>query len=268
MLTSALTTVLAQRPLGLIFDIDGTLSPIAPTPEGARLYPGVAQLLQRARQYARIAIVTGRAINSGAAMVNVEGVTYFGTHGLEYCDGLPTADNVRIAPEALEYVEPGRFLLDLAEEKLASLPGIIIERKCVGGSVHYRLCSDPEQMRASILALLDEPAQRVRMQLREGKFVIEVRPPVAIDKGWALRWFQQSQGLQGIIFAGDDRTDLDAVREIMRYQRAGMAARAIVVEHRDTLPELRESADVVVQEVEGMARLLQEMVEILEQREH
>src|SRR5436305_3211905 len=266
MLTSALSTVLAQRPLGLIFDIDGTLSPIAPTPKEARLYPGVVELLQQARQYARIAVVTGRAINSGAAMVDVEGITYFGTHGLEYCDGLPTADNVRIAPEALEYVAPGNYLLDLAEEKLASLPGIIIERKCVGGSIHYRLCSDAEQTRATILALLEEPAQRVHMQLKEGKYVIEIRPPVAIDKGWALHWFQQRHALQGIIFAGDDRTDLDAVREIIRCQRAGMHAYAIVVEHRDTLPEQRESADVVVKEVEGMAKLLQQMVEFLVQK--
>lgn len=57
-----LQTILAQRPLGLVFDIDGTLSPIAPTPEEARLYPGVASLLERAREHVHIAIVTGRAI--------------------------------------------------------------------------------------------------------------------------------------------------------------------------------------------------------------
>jgi len=264
MLTSALSTVLAQRPLGLIFDIDGTLSPIAPTPKEARLYPGIAELLQQARQYANIAIVTGRAINSGAAMVNVEGITYFGTHGLEYSDGLPTSDNVHIAAEALEYVAPGNDLLDLAEEKLASLSGIIIERKCVGGTIHYRLCSDAEQTRTTILTLLEEPAQRVHMQLKEGKYVIEIRPPVAIDKGWALRWFQQRYALAGVIFAGDDRTDLDAIREIIHCQRAGIHAHAIVVEHHDTLPELRESADMIVKEVEGMVKLLQQILELLQ----
>jgi trehalose-6-phosphatase len=59
-----LQTILAQRPLGLVFDIDVTLSPIAPTPEEARLYPGVVSLLERAREHAHIAIVTGRAIDN------------------------------------------------------------------------------------------------------------------------------------------------------------------------------------------------------------
>ena len=84
-----LQTVLAQRPLGLAFDIDGTLSPIAPTSDEAQLYPGVASLLERAREHAHIAIMTGRSIDNGAAMVNVEGLTYIGTHGLEWSDGLP-----------------------------------------------------------------------------------------------------------------------------------------------------------------------------------
>src|SRR6266567_9276878 len=85
-----LQTVLSQRPLGLVFDIDGTLSPITPTPDEARLFPGVVPLLEQARQLAHVAIMTGRAIDNGAAMVNVEGLTYIGSHGLEWCNGLPT----------------------------------------------------------------------------------------------------------------------------------------------------------------------------------
>jgi len=57
-----LQTVLSQKPLGLVFDIDGTLSPIAPTPEEAQLYPGIVPLLERAREHAHVAIMTGRAI--------------------------------------------------------------------------------------------------------------------------------------------------------------------------------------------------------------
>lgn len=32
-----LLTVLSKRPLGLVFDLDGTLSPMTPTPDTARL---------------------------------------------------------------------------------------------------------------------------------------------------------------------------------------------------------------------------------------
>src|SRR5581483_7869291 len=102
-----LQTVVAQRPLGLVFDIDGTLSPIAPTSASARLYPGVVSLLEQAREHAHVAIMTGRAIIDGAAMVKVEGLTYIGTHGLEWSNGLPSTHPVEVVPEALASIEPG-----------------------------------------------------------------------------------------------------------------------------------------------------------------
>ena len=64
--------------------------------------------------------------------------------------------------------------------------------------------------------------------------------------------------------AGDDRTDLDAVQEIERMRKGGITALAIVVQHPDTLPELLQQADIVVQKVPGMVDLLREMVEMLE----
>jgi len=253
-------TVLSQRPLGLVFDIDGTLSPIAPTPDEARLYPGVASLLQQASEHAHVAIMTGRAIDNGAAMVNINGLTYIGSHGLEWCNGLPALHPVRVAPEALAYIHPGNVLLDLAEKELAALPGIIVERKRIGGTIHYRLCPDPEQARQMILSLLQEPAQRLGMRLDQEKRAVEIRTPLAVNKGQALLWFMLIYGLHGIIFAGDDRTDLDAVMEISRLRQQGIAALAIVVQHSDTPPALLEQADLVVQGVDGMAELLRQIV--------
>ena len=254
-------TVLSQKPLGLVLDIDGTLSPIAPTPEEARLYPGVVSLLERAREHAHVAIMTGRAIENGAAMVNVDGLTYIGTHGLEWCDGLPTLHPVEILPEALAYVEPGKYLLDLVEQHLPALPGVIVQRKRFGGSIHYRLSPDPEYTRQKIWSILEEPARQVNMILSDGKRIVEVRVPLKVDKGQALRSFVQRFGLHGVVFAGDDRTDLDAVLEIARLRQEGIAALAIVVQHPDTLPEMLANADIVVQGVEGMANLLHEMVD-------
>ena len=257
-------SVLHKQPLGLIFDIDGTLSPIAPTPDEARLYPGVKDLLERARKHAHVAIMTGRALTDGASMVNVDGLTYIGIHGLEWCDGLPSAHPVRLLPEALPYAEAGTYLLDLAEQQLATLPGLIVQRKSVGGSLHYRLSPDPEHTRQHILAVLGEPARQVHMRLGEGKRVIEILSPLAINKGQALRRFIQHFALRSVIFAGDDRTDLDAVLEISRLREEGLSALSIVVQHVDTLPALLTHADIIVQEVAGMAQLLQEMVEIVE----
>ncbi len=260
-------TVLSQRPLGLAFDIDGTLSPIAPTPDEAQLYPGVASLLEQAREHAHVAIMTGRALDDGAAMVNVDDITYIGSHGLEWSDGLPASHPVRVAPEAFAYLEPGKALLDLAERDLATLPGIIVERKCIGGTIHYRLCPDPEQARRAILSLLEEPARRANMRLDEEKRAIGVRTPLDINKGQALLWFMLRFGLRGMLFAGDDHTDLDAVLEIERLRQHGIAALAIAVQHNDTPRELLAHADITVHGVAGMVELLRKIVASLQASE-
>ncbi len=262
-----LKRVLARRPLGLVFDIDGTISPIARLSDEAQLYPGVADLLGRARQHegVHVGIITGRGLENGAAIVNVEGLTYIGIHGLEWSDGLPDTHEVQVVPEALAYREAGTALLDLVERHRDELPGIYIQRKRVGGTVHYRLASDPEKVRARLLALLQEPARRHNIRLTEGKLALEIRVPLEIDqgKGMALRRFVQRFGLQGVIFAGDDLTDLDAVIEIPRLRDTGVDALSIVVQHADTPPALLAHADLLVPGVQGMAALLEQIVEDL-----
>ena len=257
-------TVLAQRPFGMALDIDGTLSPIAPTPDEARIYPGVLSLLERAKKHTHIAILTGRSIDDGAGMLNIDGLTYIGTHGLEWSEGLPWLHPVEIIPEALNYYEPGKYLLDLVEQHLSELPGVIVQRKRIGGSIHYRLAPDPTETRQKLLSLLKQPARQVNMSLSEGKLIIEIRVPLPIHKGLALRQFVRRYSLNAIVFAGDDRTDLDAVTEITRMRKEGIAALSIVVQHHDILPELLAQADIVVQEVPGMVELLREMVTMLE----
>jgi len=259
-----LPTVLAQSSRGLAFDIDGTLSPIAPTPDEARIYPGVLSLLERAKKHTHIAILTGRSIDDGAGMLNIDGLTYIGTHGLEWSEGLPWLHPVEIIPEALNYYEPGKYLLDLVEQHLSELPGVIVQRKRIGGSIHYRLAPDPIETRQKLLSLLKQPARQVNMSLSEGKLIIEIRVPLPIHKGLALRQFVRRYGLNAIVFAGDDRTDLDAVTEITSMRKEGIAALSIVVQHHDTLPELLAQADIVVQEVPGMVELLRKMVTMLE----
>ncbi len=262
-----LKSVLAQRPLGLVFDIDGTLSPIAQVSDEARLYPGMAQLLEEAQRHesVHVGIITGRGLENGAAIVDVEGLTYIGIHGLEWSDGLPARHKVQVLPEALAYRAAGKALLDLTEQHLDVLPGIYIQRKRVGGTVHYRLSPNPEQVRTRLFSLLKEPARRLNMRLTEGKLALEIRVPLEVDvgKGGALLRFVQRFGLQGVVFAGDDRTDLDAILEIPHLRQKGRAALSIVVQHADTPPELLTHSDITVQGVEGMAALLKRIVESL-----
>jgi trehalose 6-phosphate phosphatase len=265
MLSEELLHVLKQKPLGLLFDIDGTLSPIAPTPGEAYLYPGTADLLRKVSQYAHVGIVTGRAVEDGARIVNVKGLTYIGNHGLEWCNDLPDdSHQVQVIPDAIPYVDAGKHILDFAEkELLPEFPDIIIQRKSVGGSLHYRLVPNPEQARERILAMLAKPVQTVHMRLGEGKRVIEVLAPLNENKGRSLRRYVEQIGLQGVLFAGDDRTDVFAIDEIARLRQEGLAAFSVGVKHADTPADLLQNANQLVQGVEEMAHLLTKITDML-----
>jgi trehalose 6-phosphate phosphatase len=260
-----LRAVLAARPLGLVFDIDGTLSPLVPVPGDARLYAGVAELLEamRRRNGVYVGIMTGRGIEDGARMVGVDGLTYIGTHGLEWSDGLPGGHPVQLVPGAEQYVAAGKAVLDIAEHELSEVPGVIVQRKRVGGTIHYRRSPDADYARQRILSAVEAPARKAHMLIGEGKKVVEILAPLHVDKGQALRRFAQRFGLHGLVFAGDDRTDLYAMQEIERLRNEGIAAMAIAVQHADTLPAILEHADIVVQGVEGMVALLREIAKML-----
>lgn len=268
MTETALHNVLAQRPLGLVFDIDGTLSQLVPIPDDARLYPGVAELLKemRERPGVHVGIMTGRGIENGASMVGVDGLTYIGTHGLEWSDGLPSLHPVQLVEGAEEFVAAGKYVLDSAERALRDEPGVIVQRKRVGGTIHYRRSPNAENARQRILATVEEPARKMHMRIGEGKKVVEILAPLHVDKGQALRRFVQHFALRGVVFAGDDRTDVYAMQEIEHLRNDGTdrtASLAIAVQHSDTLPGLLEHADIVVQGVEGMVALLRDIVEEL-----
>jgi trehalose 6-phosphate phosphatase len=266
MLAQEIQNVLRQKPLGLVFDIDGTLSPIASTPGGAHLHPQAAELLEQAKKYAHVAIVTGRGLQDGARMVGVDNITYVGNHGLEWSNGLPETHEVTLVAEARPYEQAGKEVLDLAEQELKPIiPELIVQRKSVGGTLHYRLAPDPEQARERILSVISEPAQRANMRVGEGKRVVEILPPITVNKGTALQMLVQRFQLRGIVFAGDDRTDLNGVLALEGLRETGLAAWTIAVRHTDTPVQLLEHADSSVNEVEGMIGFFKEMIEFLEQ---
>src|SRR5262245_21136892 len=68
----------------IVLDVDGTLAPIAPTPELAFVPDEVKDELRRlVGRYLLVACVSGRAGSDAARLVGVEGIRYIGNHGLE-----------------------------------------------------------------------------------------------------------------------------------------------------------------------------------------
>ncbi len=86
----------------LLCDIDGTISPIAPTPAEAHVPAPFRELLAGlVRRLGLVAFVTGRAIEDGRRMIPLDGAAYIGTHGLET---MAADGSITVEPQAERYV--------------------------------------------------------------------------------------------------------------------------------------------------------------------
>jgi trehalose 6-phosphate phosphatase len=218
----------------LLFDVDGTLAPIAPRPELARVPAEIrAELARLAGSYLLLACISGRAGEEAAALVGVDGIRYVGNHGLEL-DERAAELSAQVA----------------AFRDSVALP---VEDKGLSLSYHYRGAEDEETARAE----LEEIAERARaaeLDPRWGRKVLEIRPPVAADKGTAVQALLASVPARLGLYAGDDTTDLDAFQGLAR---AGLDhAVRIAVESEEGPEELAAAADVAVSGPEELGRLL------------
>lgn len=201
------------RPLALLLDFDGTLAPIAPSPDLAVLPDPVRETLHRlaGRRDLLIAVISGRALDDIRHRVGVDGFVYAGNHGLEM-----TADGVVWTLPEAESSRPA--IADLCrrlQERLERVTGVLVEDKGLTASVHFRQTPLP-QVEEVRMAVLEEAARIPQLAVRAGRQVLEIWPGVTWDKGRAAAAIlERAFGAQwpsraAVVYIGDDRTDEDA----------------------------------------------------------
>ena len=254
---AACMDVLRQTPSAVVTDIDGTVSAIAPTPAEAMVDPGAkAALALLAERLAAVAVVSGRAPQDGAAMVGLPELIYVGNHGLErIARGTPWTHPVAAA--AQPSIAAALAEIESAARSVADVPWLLIENKGVTGTVHYRLAPDQIAAAALLEPLARAAADRHGLRLTLGRMIFEVRPALAVNKGTAIRELAQDLGLRGIVFFGDDVTDVDAFRALRELREAGEAATLRVgVLGPDTSPAVLAEIDMSVVGVPACAATL------------
>ena len=212
-------------PLVILLDIDGTLAPIAPRPEDARIPGDTAGVLRRLidAPHTVVALVTGRAADDARRM-SPDGTWIIGNHGLEILapDGALTA-----AAEGIAYEGAVAAALRQLAPLAAEIPGVLIEDKRWGLGVHYRLARDGHRPR--IEERVRQVGESVGLRVTEGKKIFELRPPVRVDKGTAVLEFLRrvdADGTNASVFcAGDDRTDEDAFAALRARSARSMTVR-------------------------------------------
>jgi trehalose 6-phosphate phosphatase len=122
---------------------------------------------------------------------------------------------------------------------------------------HWRGATDQEAARAAIDAIAAK-AEAAGLRTHWGRMVLEVRPPVRIDKGAGIASFLDTTDVSAAMYVGDDTTDLDAFRMLTQLRDKGRLSHAVTVGvHSEEGPEeIVTEADLVVEGTDGVLELL------------
>ena len=201
----------------------------------------------------RIAVISGRDTEALAARLPIDGLIFVGNHGLEERNGMS-----RLVAAAA----PFTAALERAAEavtrlELSRLPGVQVERKRAGLTVHFRNAADPSATQALLRQPLERIAADKRLTLHAGRMVWEFRPPLNIDKGQVLDRLATDLHPKAIIYIGDDRTDADAFAALKGM--SGTRTVAVGVRSHEVPEATFADCDLLVDGVTGVIELLREL---------
>jgi len=253
-----LRPLLDRKPFAILSDIDGTLAPIVPNPEDARISARARDaLLALIDEGVAVGFVTGRALEKARNIVDIPGAYFAGNHGLNIA-----ADGIVEAPEELRpYVGWAQQVIRDACD--LNILGVIVEDKGPVVAFHYRMAEEEDAARAAIeSAIASSPSAR-NFRVQQGRKVIELRPPIAIDKGTAVEVLAMQMAAKSVLTMGDDATDLDMFRGVRDLRERGVPGASVSVWSYEVQPVVLESTDYFVRGVEGVEWLLEEIVKAL-----
>lgn len=257
-LVAPLVRLARRGSLLIASDFDGTLAPVVRDPRRSRPLPQASRALAELAAHTPVAVISGRDLANLAVQCPVPGVLLLGSYGLEPWLHASSGD-----PLPLPSAPPDR-LVRLArdlEDLTAWLPGVQVEAKALGVSVHYRNSPEPRRVGPTVRRMVEQLAAHEHFQVVRGKLVIEVRPPHSGNKGMALAGLLDRLRPKGCVFAGDDLGDLPAIHELHRRSREMELALAIGVLGQDANPLLAETADVCLEGPAAWAQLLGEVAQ-------
>ncbi|MCL4116847.1 UNVERIFIED_CONTAM: hypothetical protein GTU68_064901, partial [Idotea baltica] len=201
--------------IALLLDYDGTLAPIASNPELAILPPETKRVLERLSSMpeVNVAIISGRSVENVKKMVGINDITYAGNHGFEiqHPDG-----TLFVHPVPHEYEVQLETLRNKLKEHCRD--GAWVEDKGIVITFHFREVPKPKQR--DIMEKATATFKEVGLKIHQSHMAYEARPSVTWDKGRAAIYILRT--LFGVdwsdristIFAGDDKTDEDAMKAL------------------------------------------------------
>jgi trehalose 6-phosphate phosphatase len=243
----------------LLTDVDGTLAPIVERPEAAAVpAPATDALRKLSERFALVGCVSGRRAEEARRLVGLDELAYAGNHGMEVL--WPGADGAGLAAAVAGQRQRVReFVARLGDGGLA---GLRLEDKDSILALHWRGADDEAgaEARAGEIA---RAAEADGLAVHWGRKVLELRPPVAIGKDVAVAELLSRARPRHAIYAGDDRTDLDAFAGLRELLAEGALESAVCVGvlSEEGPPELAPESDLTVGGPAGWLEILAALAE-------
>jgi trehalose 6-phosphate phosphatase len=244
----------------VLLDVDGVLAPIVQHPDDAHMPETTRRpLIEVAKRYGVVACVSGRRASDARRVVSLGSIAYLGSHGSEILR--PGS----IAPEMDRELQAWtrrvqNFARDHYSEHLRRLRVRLEDKEAIAG-LHWRDVPDEEEAERAIREVA-EAAEDAGFNAHWGRKVLEIRPPVRIDKGAGIVSLLRDMELAAAVYVGDDTTDLDAFRGLGELVEAGSlkSALRVGVNSDETPAALAEQADVMVDGTDGVRDLLRALI--------
>jgi len=240
----------------VLLDIDGTLAPIVRHADDAHVpEPTRTQLIAVAKRYAVVGCISGRQASIARRIVSLGSIAYVGNHGSELL--APGGTEVEIDPEIAAH-EPAvrRFAAAVYTRELQRLR-VRAEDKRAIAAFHWRGAPDEAAAEAAVEAIAEQ-AEAEGLYIHWGRKVLEIRPPVEMNKGRGVRRLLAGRELAVGLYVGDDKTDLDAFDGLHELVREGELGAAVCVGVRsdETPLQLEQAADLLVDGPVGVREML------------
>ncbi len=248
------------RRSAVLLDVDGTLAPIVRYADDAHVPEATRGLLiELARRYAVVACVSGRRASDARRIVSIGTISYLGGHGSELLRAGWTEPE--LDPAVRDWSRRVQAFGREADAPELRRLRVRIEDKGTIVAFHWRGAPDEEAARTAIDAIAAR-AEQAGLHTHWGRKVLEVRPPVRMDKGAGIVPFLADADLDAAVYAGDDATDRDAFHGLAELVDGGRLRHAlrVCVRSEEGPSELAQEADLTVDGPDGVRALLEALL--------
>jgi trehalose 6-phosphate phosphatase len=235
-ITQALERSAAAGRCGFFFDFDGVLAPVRLDPESVMPTPGVLhQLAMLQPRVDKIGIISARPLAFlRSRFGELPSVSLFGLYGLESAvDG-----QISVDPSAEAWMPAVASVTSDARQQLP--PGVYVEDKRLSVALHYR---EHQEHEAEVRRWADATAKASGLVEQRGRMVVELKPPVSVDKGTVLS--AEVADLRSGWYFGDDLSDAKGFAALRgRHQQdASFFEVCVAVRNPETGKDLASQAD-------------------------